>query len=348
MAEIVLGLASSHSPIMSLRAEQWPVFAERDPRNPALIAPWSGGHRVDYDQLLAKADPGIAATLTADNFARQFECLQNGIKTLAESVDQLRPDVLVVVGDDQDELYFDDNHPALSIFWGDSMRMLPRYGRNNQGLEYLEGYGFEDGEHPVDSELGRYLIETLIDDDFDVAHSRYLRDEYGGTIGPAGYVEKPRVTPNRPHGMGHAYTFFVTRILKGKQIPIVPVTLNTCYPPNQPTPKRCYALGQALRRAIEAWPADKRVAVAGSGGLSHFVVDEEVDWMALNAMKDRDVAAIAALPRERLNSAASEIRNWIAAAGALEHLNMEVVAYVAGYRTPAGTGGGWCCARWVP
>jgi hypothetical protein len=27
---------------------------------------------------------------------------------------------------------------------------------------------------------------------------------------------------------------------------------------------------------------------------------------------------------------------------------MEVVAYVAGYRTPAGTGGGWCCARWVP
>jgi 3-O-methylgallate 3,4-dioxygenase len=227
------------------------------------------------------------------------------------------------------------------------MRRVPRSRPARPGLEFIEGYGQESGEYPIDAELGRYLIERLIEDDFDVAHSRYMHEEYGGTIGPAGYVEKPRVTQKRAQGMTHAYTFVTTRILKGKQIPLVPVTINTCYPPNQVTPKRAYALGRALRRAIEAWPSSKRVAVAASGGLSHFVVDEEIDWMALNAMKNRDAEAIAALPKERIDSAASEIRNWIAAAGACEHLTMEVVAYVAAYRTPAGTGGGWCCARWT-
>ena len=108
----------------------------------------------------------------------------------------------------------------------------------------------------------------------------------------------------------------------------MPITINTCYPPNQISPRRAYALGQAVHRAIEDWDSNARVAVVGSGGLSHFVVDEELDRLALELMRTRNAEGIASLPRERLNSATSEIRNWIAASGALEHLEMEVVDYI--------------------
>ena len=60
-------------------------------------------------------------------------------------------------------------------------------------------------------------------------------------------------------------------------IPIVPVFINTYFAPNQPPPARCHALGQAIRTAIESFPGDARVGVVGSGGLSHFAVDEEFD-----------------------------------------------------------------------
>jgi 3-O-methylgallate 3,4-dioxygenase len=75
-------------------------------------------------------------------------------------------------------------------------------------------------------------------------------------------------------------------------------------------------------------------------------VDEELDRMVLGLMRDRNAEAIAALPRERMQSATSEINNWIAAAGAAEHLEMQLVDYVPARRTPAGTGGGWGFAYW--
>ena len=97
---------------------------------------------------------------------------------------------------------------------------------------------------------------------------------------------------------------------------------------------------------MKSWDSDKRVCVVGSGGLSHFVVDEEVDQLALKGMRERDGALLGSLPRRQLNSAASEIQNWIAASAAVEHLEMELLEYVPVYRSPAGTGGGWCFARW--
>ncbi len=94
-------------------------------------------------------------------------------------------------------------------------------------------------------------------------------------------------------------------------VPIVPVCINTYYPPNQPTPRRCYKLGQAIRAAVESYPGDKRVGIIGSGGLSHFVVDEALDRGFIDMLRRKDAAGIQALPREKLNSGSSEIRNWI-------------------------------------
>ena len=122
--------------------------------------------------------------------------------------------------------------------------------------------------------------------------------------------------------------------------------LNTYYPPNQPTPKRCYDLGRAIREAIEAWPTAARVGSLASGGLSHFVVDEELDQMALEGMKEKSVAKLGSLPREKMNSGNSEIRNWIVVAGATAQFDMDLVDYVPCYRSPAGTGCAMGFAKW--
>jgi 3-O-methylgallate 3,4-dioxygenase len=88
------------------------------------------------------------------------------------------------------------------------------------------------------------------------------------------------------------------------------------------------------------------VGVVGSGGLSHFVVDEALDRHVLAILAKKDAEAIAALPATQLDSGNSEIRNWIAAAGAAEHLEMELVDYVPSYRSEAGTGVGMGFAVW--
>ena len=63
--------------------------------------------------------------------------------------------------------------------------------------------------------------------------------------------------------------------------------------------------------------------------------------------KSRDIAALASLPRTWMQGSQGEVFCWIATAGAVEHLEMEVLDYIPGYRSPAGTGCGLAFARWL-
>ena len=206
---------------------------------------------------------------------------------------------------------------------------------------------------PVASTFGRYLIEYLIEHDFDVAHMRYVKQPYGGSVarryptkhGELGYV---RETAPRPQGLPHAFSFVVKRLFDNQPGTILPVFQNTCYLPNQPTPRRSFAIGEAIAGAIEEWKSNASVAIIASGGLSHFVVDEEMDRSLLGALQRNDAATLRSIPRHRLHSAGSESLNWVALGGAMQRapLKMELLDYVPVYRTPAGTGGGWAFARW--
>ena len=129
-------------------------------------------------------------------------------------------------------------------------------------------------------------------------------------------------------------------------IPIVPVALNTYFPPNQPRPRRCYELGQAIRARVQSAKGDARVGILASGGLSHFTVDEELDRAVLAACKNNDGAALASIPVAKLNSGSSEIRNWITMAGAAAHLKHDWQEYIPCYRSAAGTGCGMGFALW--
>ena len=358
MAKIVLGIGTSHSPMLALDADQWRRYAQGDLKHTGLVYP-PEGFSMTYDEGLAHVSTAIRERDISDEvFLRQVNECQRGITELAKTIDEVNPDVTVIISDDQDEWFYEDNMPTFAIFWGDSVPLIPRpdtfAGRDPDVLQsIIEGYGDVAMDVPVESGLGRHIIEHMIEHDFDVAHFNYVKESYSGKVGRRypridGELDVVRDTEPKNQGLPHGYAFVVKRLFNNKPRTIVPVFENTCYPPNQPTVKRSYRFGEAIRDAIESWDSDARVAVVASGGLSHFVVDEELDWMVLNALKEKDAETLMSVPRERLYSAASETQNWIALGGVLQDsdLQMELVEYVPVYRTPAGTGGGWGFARW--
>ncbi len=150
------------------------------------------------------------------------------------------------------------------------------------------------------------------------------------------------------HGIPHAYGFVYTRLLDNKVMPQVPVFINTFYPPNQPSLRRCFAFGREVGNAIQSWASDLRVGVVASGGLSHFVVDEQLDQAVLDAFAKSDWDAMLGMAENLFLSGSSEIKNWVALAGAMSQttLNIDVVDYVPCYRSLAGTGNGMGFATW--
>jgi len=349
MAKIVGGFASSHSPLMSLTGPLWEVHAENDKRNGELTKP-PHAQRVTYTELEAVADPAIKKVVNVEKFTERAANIQTGLDQLRDRFVDTNPDVVVMIGDDQSEFFFDDNYPTINVFWGDTIKAIPREIRpdmSEANKVSAAAYGTVEKDWTVDSALGLHVIESLMEQEFDIAHSRYMKQEYGGSIGPATwYLNMQRTTKPRRLGLPHAFGFPIARWFGDKTPAILPITINTCYPPNWISPKRAYALGQAIRKAVEDWDSDKKVAIATSGGLSHFVVDEELDRIALKGLNTADGEILSTLPRVRLQSATTETLNWVCTAGAMGPTKMETLAYEAGYRTPAGTGCGCAVGHW--
>jgi hypothetical protein len=286
------------------------------------------GNRVSYAELLKSAPAGI--DVSAETLKDRVAACERHLDRLAGSIERAGLDALVVVGDDQHEQYFEDNMPAFLVYGGttianaplDLPAEAPAYWRRARSV-----YHEPDAprEYPVAADLAVHLVDALVAQDFDISFGKIL---------------------GKPRGEGHAFGFVHRRLMRGRIVPVVPLAVNTYYPPNQPRPRRCFRLGAALRRAIRDFPGDQRIGVIASGGLSHFTVDEALDRGVLEACRNADEAALAAIPLAKLNSGNSEIRNWIVVAGAAAGLRTRWQEYVPLYRTPAGTGCGMAFAEW--
>jgi 3-O-methylgallate 3,4-dioxygenase len=335
MARIVLGIGTSHTPMLNVGPEDWPRFEELDRRRQHLH---KDGRPATFDQLLAVAPPSLRAELGPEKHAKRHAEAMAALSRLHVVLMEAKLDVVVIVGDDQKELYHEDHMPSVLVYRGETIANVPNrttvamdpdvawrpdWARRASARYYEER---ETRHYPVDAKLANHLIAGLIEHEFDVATANAL---------PEG------------EGEGHAFGFVHQRILEREAIPVVPVFLNTYYPPNQPSARRCYKLGQAIREVIEGYPESLRVGIVASGGLSHFTIDETLDGAVIRALREKDAGTLQALPREQLNSGNSEIRNWICAAGALEHLDLQWVQYSPGYRTAAGTGTGLCFGYWA-
>lgn len=330
MARLVAAFGSSHSVMLTCELEDWLTrFRDSDRRMPFYDRE---GRRQSYDELLAAADPAAAAKLVApEAITRAFKATQAAMDRLKQEIAAAKLDALIVLGDDQYELFHDEHMPAIGIYYGETIRNAAQPPSPPEDwYKRAQMRRREPGapvEYPCQPQLARYLIEGLVGREFDVSAVAGL--------------------PKDQHE-GHAYSFMHYRYLKGASpvVPMIPVFINTYNPPNPPTPRRCVRFGAALKDLIAAYPEDIRVGVIASGGLSHFVTDEELDRGVIEAIRRKDTEALASLDPRRLKAGSSEIRNWIAVAGASTDLDLSWVEYVPVYRTPALTGIGLGFAKW--
>jgi 2,3-dihydroxyphenylpropionate 1,2-dioxygenase len=158
------------------------------------------------------------------------ERFRDGLYAARDRLAAARPDVALIVG---------SNH--FRGFWLD---LLPAFTLGVGEVTGSGESGTPGGPLPTDPEFARHLAGTLVErDGFDLAYSARLQID---------------------HGQTHAIQY----LLSGLDIPVVPLVVNVFAPP-LPTLRRCQDLGTALRGAIESFPGARRVAVIGSGGLSH-------------------------------------------------------------------------------
>lgn len=324
MAKVVLGFGSSHAPQLRIGHEHWPEMIQKDTNDP----------RFNYQEVLERAKPNMEEELTAEVMKLRDESNHRAMGVLREKLEAAAPDVIVVIGDDQHEQFFENNMPMFSVFHGESLPIRERRRQPDSALAKAwtnttwnaTASQAAEADHPTDTGFADHIIHSLVEDGFDIAVSNEYRE---GT------------------GVGHAFSFLYQFIMPELNIPVVPVSMNAFYPPNQPTPRRAFQLGAAVRNAIDSWDSTKKVAVMASGGLSHFIIDEDLDHMALDAMARRDEEAIASLPRERMMQlGTTEMLNWLAVTGAMTDEKMTLVDYVPCYRTPAGTGCAMAFAYW--
>lgn len=329
MAEIVLGIGTSHGPMLVTQTETW---GGRVPADKVAVHAWKGGDWT-YDQLLeARAGEELFRQANQQVWDERQAISQTNIERLADVFAEARIDVAVVIGNDQNEIYRNTLNPAFAVHYGDTItnhEFTPeRLKELPPGIEVsLPGYIPAGGaDYPACPSLAHKIIEQAIADEFDVAAMSAL----------------PR--PETPHAWGFIYR----RIMRDNPCPSVMVTVNTFFPPNQPTMRRCYNFGQSIMQAIQAWDSDKRVALIASGGLTHFVIDEQVDKTFLDALAAKDFDPVFDLGEATFRDGTSEMKNWMPVAGAMAQLGLEphVLDYVPCYRSEAGTGNAMGFVYW--
>jgi len=282
-----------------------------------------------YEEVVALAPPDAAELIAPERIAARFAQAQDNIARMKREIAEARLDALVIIGDDQRELFQEQHQPSVAIYYGESIRnaaALPVAPGDWQGQVRM---GFRepaaDAHYPCAAALARHLIEGLVAEEFDVAAVKSLEPQ---------------------QFEGHAYGFVHRRYIGDSGLPVVPVFINTYYPPNQPTPRRCVALGRAIAALAARFPDDIRIGVIGSGGLTHFLIDAAFDEAIVAAFRRKDLAFLERIDPRRLQSGSSEIRNWLVTAGAAAGLDLQWASYVPGYRSPALSGTGLCWAVW--
>ncbi|HET7006704.1 MAG TPA: hypothetical protein VFK65_14470 [Candidatus Binatia bacterium] len=297
MANLVGCVAMSHAPQLMLEPSNWHLLNNR-----------KGESLPDKPELAAETDEV--------KWTKWKGCMA-AIDRLREKVAALRPDVLIVVGDDQHENLIDDNMPPFTIFMGADAEA-------SVSLRYLNQAKSENRtKYQIDAKMAEALITGLMEKGFDPSYSKKTR--YDG-------------------GLGHAFARVLKFLVPENNCRVIPVMVNTYYPP-APSAKRCLSFGQALAASIRQFPSRDRVVIAASGGLSHTKIDEPLDAGFIKALQTNDTAYMAAMPAAIFREGTSEILNWIVIAGAADRKG-QMVDYYPLYRTKTGVGCAMGFAYW--
>jgi hypothetical protein len=335
MAEIVLGIGTSHAPQLVTSVEDWRLRVPADRSN---AVHYYRGDTYTFDELVRlRSGDGIEAHLTDSAQHAHAARNQAALDVLAAELAAARVDVAVIVGNDQNECFSPENVAAFSVYCGETFEGIPKTPAQIATLPSgiaPTARGYLPPERTVyrgAPQLANHIIEALMAAEFDPGQTTRL------PVGPQG-----------TNSIQHAFGFVFRRLMHDQAVPALPIYVNTHYPPNRPGPARCLAFGAALAAAITSWPQQARVALIASGGLTHYVIDEIFDQHVLDAMRRGDLAALGAIDERRLEAGTAELKNWLPVAGAMTALGktMNVIDYVPCYRSEAGTGTAMGFASW--
>lgn len=220
--------------------------------------------------------------------------LFEGYAPAREWMAQHTPDVAVIIYNDHANAIDMDVIPTFAIGTGERFKVADE-GWGPRNVPLVIG-------HPA---LSEHLITRLVDDGFDITMLHDLDIDHGLTVPLSVYCPQPGASwPCR----------------------VVPLLVNVIQYP-QPTAARCLKLGVALGRAIRSFPQDIKVAVFGTGGMSHQLagaraglINTRFDQMFLEKI-ETDPTSLAALSREQYveeaGSEGIELIMWLIMRGAL-------------------------------
>jgi hypothetical protein len=297
-----LGLAVSHAPSMFRPVEHWPAIH----RALAGDVP----QPVQFNQEKREVLQGY------------LDRIEKGFAALKEQLDAHKPDVLLVVGDDQGEVFTPAATPGFCLF------LCPEVS----GSVSISHLNESDEDNHVTFrcpiELGTYLLDRLLERRFELAWREDLK--------PAG---KPK------RGIGHAFTRPLVKLTPGFDVPVISLHVNAYYPP-QPGARQCYDLGRAIAEILKHRP--EKVAILASGGLSHDPkgpragwIDTVLDHWVLEQLRCGNGEALCSLfnfDSDTLRGGTGEIRSWIVVAGACAGAKATIVDYIASCHTVTGLG----------
>jgi protocatechuate 4,5-dioxygenase, beta chain len=168
--------------------------------------------------------------------SEEWQPLFGPLKQVGSWLEALNPDGLLVIYNDHMDHFFLNAYPTFALGVGEEYPIAD------------EGHGARPFP-PVKGmpDLSWHLLRSLIADEFDMTFSQQLEVDHG-VISPLPMID---------FAEGHGWS-----------VPIIPLAVNVIIHPI-PSIRRCWKLGQALRRGIESFPADSRIVIVGTGGLSH-------------------------------------------------------------------------------
>jgi hypothetical protein len=330
----VLGVGLSHFPgfvhadkEMAMRVKQV-ISSDRVPAGLKDPANWPEPMRREWS-----TDEGAAF---AGEHRRQF---LEGARKIRQTIDDFKPDAVVIFGDDQYENLREDMIPPFCVYILPNFELRPfaawlRSGEFQPNIwnEPRDKVFAFDG-HP---QIGRFLAKAAMQAEFDMSYAYKLR--YPDT-----------------EGLGHAFNFTMVYLdydREGWTHPIVPVAINAYgsgiirnrglvghlfdnsdadADPPAPSPKRCFDLGAALARALKASPW--RAVLVGTSSWSHAFLTEknhyvypdvESDRRRFQALQAGDYLAWRDLPLAELEQAGEhELLNWMPLVGAMHELGQK-------------------------
>lgn len=214
------------------------------------------------------------------------------MRQLGKVLDEARPDAVIIFASDHMETFFLRTVPTFAIMASDRA---------------TAAFAGKTWSPPIHRVLAETLLEQLVRRDFDMAYSQDA-------------------------DLGHSFAAIFEWIIAERQIPVVPIFVNTYLPP-MPNARRCAALGRAIAEIVATRP--ERVAVLASGGMSHYPGTRkyykpayDFDRWCLHELENSRVDSFLNLTPEQLDEVGNtEMLPWALALGAVGTQHLELLSY---------------------